>query len=692
MRILFALAFTSFFLVTGCDCSGPPVRRCSTSADCRAGSMCIDGLCVAGSDGSHLDGGGTDGRPDFDGRIPVAVSIAIMPASPTITVIDGAVTTVDLEIVATYDDGSTRPITTGFWSADVPPLGAIDRDTGVYTASGAIAGTTTVEVDAISMTATTTVTVRVERTVLGTDVPGDAPTRFGATGATDPASEVSLLYPLEGTVFPENVRAADLQWATDRGAAGDIFRVRTETTGVRVDAYVLHSGGGFGSHWLPDAATWRVIAESAPEATVTMTVDRWIAASSTHVAGVARHVRFADATIRGAIYYWDLGAGRIVRIAGDGSGLESFLPNPPARTSDGRRCVACHAVSHDGTRMAAELWDGGDASAIFDLTVDLTGDPAPTLVAPGITSFLTATFSPDNGRLIGNAGNELFLIDGATGSRIVAGGAGLPATGSANPAWSPDGMHIAYVSNTDGTWAVDYRRGDLSIIDVTGPDTFAAPRTILSSPPSVVARPSWSPTSGFVAFQFGEYSRAFEDHGDGTHTRRNATIRMSSPDGTSVYDLGALNGTGTNNYYPTFSPFDEGGYFWLAFFSTRSYGNEVVGTGTTERRQLWVAAIDSTPTGGLDASSAPYWLPQQTVTSDNMAAFWAPEACRADGRTCATSGECCSGFCRDTGSGPVCVPPDIVECSHDGEACRDDGDCCEGEGATCVANVCSGIG
>ena len=75
-----------------------------------------------------------------------------------------------------------------------------------------------------------------------------------------------------------------------------------------------------------------------------------------------------------------------------------------------------------------------------------------------------------------------------------------------------------------------------------------------------------------------------------------------------------------------------------------------------------------------------------------MAAFWAPEACRADGRTCATSGECCSGFCRDTGSGPVCVPPDIVECSHEGEACRTDADCCAGEGATCVANVCSTIG
>ena len=55
------------------------------------------------------------------------------------------------------------------------------------------------------------------------------------------------------------------------------------------------------------------------------------------------------------------------------------------------------------------------------------------------------------------------------------------------------------------------------------------------------------------------------------------------------------------------------------------------------------------------------------------------------------SDDCCSGFCRDTGAGPVCVPPDEVECSERGEACGSDSDCCEGAG-TCIANVCSDLG
>src|SRR5690606_28356108 len=160
-----------------------------------------------------------------------------------------------------------------------------------------------------------------------------------------------------------------------------------------------------------------------------------------------------------------------------------------------------------------------------------------------------------------------------------------------------------------------------------------------------------------VAFQHGQHSRAFSG------ARQEARVRLSSRDGSVVWDLEALNGGATNSYYPTFSPFDEGGYFWPAFFSTRDYGNAQARTRGTGRRQLWVSAISHAPTPGADPSHPAYWLPQQDVTQQNMAAFWAEEACRADGRTCATSGECCSGFCRDTGSGPVCVPPDEVPCS-----------------------------
>lgn len=662
-------------------------RTCATSTQCPAPQICIDGTCRLQADGGGLDGGavGDTGVPN-DAHVHTLTGMHVEPATTTLTATDGSMPTVDLALMADYDDGTSSEITTGVWSGDAPVIGLVDRTTGVFTAGGIVGGRATVTAMASGMMATATVDVAIQRNVIDTGAPTDAASHFTGTSVSDPTRAAGLVYPLDGTVFPQNVYPADVQWTG--GAADDLYQVRLDAPGVQVRAYVLNSGAGFGFHWLPTPEAWRALAESATEVDVTVAVDRWESATSTVIAGTPRHVRFADATIRGAIYYWDLGQGRIQRINGDGTGRVDFMPNPPARPADGRRCVACHAISRDGTRMAAELWDGGDTSAIFDLTGDTTLSPPPMIVSPGVVSFLTATFSPDNSRLVASAGNRLFLVDGNTGTTIPS---TLPTTATAHPEWSPDGTQIAYVitNNVSSGWAVDFTHGDLGVIDVTAPDTFGTPRTILSAgTPAVIARPSWSPDSHLIAFQHGVHSRSYLDPGRLVDFQP-ASVEMVTRDGVTSYGLANLNGGAANSFYPTFSPFDEGGYYWLAFFSTRDYGNAQVGTAGTGRRQLWVAAVRSSPTPGVDPSFAPYWLPQQNVADHNMAAFWTQEACHMDGLHCSTSGECCSGFCRDTGSGPMCVPPDIVTCSHETEACTTDADCCTGEGTTCIGNRCT---
>lgn len=678
--------------LTACSASTPMTgRACTAPRDCAASEVCIDGTCTARSATDSSVGTDSSG---FDTSLPdgghrTLVSIAITPDAPTVVARDGVAATVDLDVTATFDDGSTETLASGFWSAPVSVVGEVDSTSGLFTASGAVAGMVTVSVEALGMTASTPVTVTIEHTLYSEGTPSDAADHFSAVPVDDAARRAPLLYPLGGALFPGNVAAADIQW--DGGAAGDLYRVRMTLPTVNVVAYVAWDGD---DHFLVPAAAWRALAESAPETDVTLTVDRYEASSGEVIAGTPRSFRFADATIRGAIYYWDLSEGRIQRIRGDGTGREDFMPTPPARPSDGRRCVACHTISRDGRKMAAELWDGGDFGAIFDLTADLSVDPAPTLVPPSVQHFLTATFSPDTTRLVASAGNELFLMDGDTGARLSAGGSGLPAAGAAHPTWSPDGASVAYASGTNGGSAVDFTVSDLSLIPVTGPDAFGAPTTIFPGAGLAVAHPSWSPDSAYLAIQHGAHSRAREDLGPGVTPRtvpRDATLKMVRRDGAEVYPLENLNAGATQSYFPTFSPFDEGGYFWLAFFSTRDYGNSRAGTAGTGRRQLWVAAVRDAPTAGSDPSFTPYWLPQQDRATNNMAAQWTEEACRADGRGCATSGECCSGFCRDEGAGPVCVPPDRVTCSEEGEACHMGSDCCD-PAAACVSNRCGTLG
>lgn len=651
--------------------SGP----CTTDGDCEATERCVDARCEPRPDASSGDDAG-----GLDATMRSLSGLEITPSAPVLRSLNGAAESIAFEVVARFDDGSSVPVSSAFWSVSSRLLGSIDATTGVFTADGTLAGTVVVTAEALGHSASTTLTVEVEHEILVEGTPADAATRFAGPAIDDAPRAARLLYPLAGAVFPENVHPADVQW--EGGVEGDLYRVRLETTGVRVVGYVSHSGEGFGYHWLIDRPAWRALAESAPETDVTVRVDRWEAASGEVIAGTPRIIRFADAVIRGAIYYWDLEGGRIQRIRGDGTGLESFMPNPPPRASDGKRCVACHAVSRDGRKMAAELWDGGDYGAVFDLTADLSGDPAPTLSAlppaAGASNFLTASFNPDGSRLIGNIQTALFLMDGV-GATIPS--TGLPTTGAAHPSWSPDGAEVAFITNTNGHWGVDFTTGDLAVIDVLPDDAFAPARTIFTGAPRVASRPSWSPDSQWIAFQHGEHSRSFSG------TRQPAVVRMVSRDGSRVFDLEALNGEGEDSYYPTFSPFDEGGYFWLAFFSTRDYGNAQVGTRGTGRRQLWVSAVSSSPSDGADPSHPPYWLPHQDVRSQNMAAYWSEEPCVAEGRSCASSGECCSGFCRDTGEGFLCVPPDEVSCSEVGEACGSDADCCEGAGS-CIGNRC----
>src|SRR5262249_19926606 len=128
------------------------------------------------------------------------------------------------------------------------------------------------------------------------------------------------------------------------------------------------------------------------------------------------------ADVSGAVYYWDLGEGKMQRI--DATGRHPAIPNPPVDPSPmrpGNRCVACHAVSKDGRYLAATLWGAGfGPGSVFDLSNPAiqTADPAPTLVPPGTYNALFSTFNPDATRLLVSTGNALSLLDPKTGMPV----------------------------------------------------------------------------------------------------------------------------------------------------------------------------------------------------------------------------------------------------------------------------------
>ena len=665
----------------------------------------------AGADAGASGGAGAGGGIGSDAGNPTdVVSLVVSPATATLASVDGSMPTQVFSLLAVQRDGQQVPLTTGTWAPNQDALGAVtvDAATGdaTFTANGIAGGTAAITVGAVGfngavLQASAMVTVQVQRTVIAPGAPAGAAGSFTAAAPDPSGTSAQLLYPLDGAYMPNNVAPIDVQWAN--GAAGDLYRVTLVTPHASVTAYVVNSGAAFTFDWTVDAPSWRTLAESDPGQPVAVTVDLLHTATNTLVAGTPVHVRIAQGSLYGQVYYWAISEGLLQTISATTGARSPVMANPPTG------CVACHTISRDGRYLAGSLDGSPRQLATFDLTdtAALAANPAESLFAPSLAEVF-ATFNNDGTLLLASGyGSAQGGGDGTDGFNLINAktGAAAPSTGLptslhvTHPDWSPDGNNVVYVGNTAGEtqgYYSHYTSSDIFVMPASGGDTpvFGAP-TLLhhgadamggAEMGSADAHPTWSPDSSLVAFQHGQvaYSQ-FNPFGAiyVTTVGANATaVRLDNANG------GA---TGTSGFWPTFSPFttSEGGvtYYWLAFFSERDYGNAQAGTKGTSRRQLWVTAVRSGGGAG-DPSSVPYWLPGQDSTSDNAAARWAPTACRANAAACQVSSECCSGSCLpnpgDAG-GFVCQTPQN-QCHSQGQLCGGAADCCAG--LICTGNVC----
>jgi hypothetical protein len=469
--------------------------------------------------------------------------------------------------------------------------------------------------------------------------------------------------------------------------------VRLNKPRAEVVAYIEHDGAGFGNHWLVDEGAWRSMAQTDADAPMGITVTRLEQATGDVISSEPVQMRFAPGTISGSVYYWDIAAGRIIRIDDGTATREQFMPTPPT-ANDGANCVGCHSVSNSGRYMVGRLGGGNNIGAVFDLTKDLTQSPPPTefpLDDPD-RRWWFSTWSDDDSRLMvsvneGGTAGELRLMDPFTGDWIDPASGTLPTGGTTHPAWSPDGSLVAYVANVDN-WGGTNTAGDIATLPVTGPDSFGTPQVVRAGNDvpgahpagQATSYPTWSPDSQWLSFAHGTGSRS---------ENMQAALYMMRRDGSDVVRLDNASGgaDAVNTFQPNFSPFETGDYFWLSYLTRRDYGNAEVGTRGTSRQQIWVSAVSTDPQPGEDPSEVGYWLPGQNPDSMNIAAYWAPRACRSDGEACSVGGECCSGECLPgEGGALVCSPPPPERCREVTETCSTHNDCC-GD-MFCAANVC----
>jgi WD40-like Beta Propeller Repeat len=452
----------------------------------------------------------------------------------------------------------------------------------------------------------------------------------------------------------------------------------------------------------------------------------------------------AQATLKGSIYYnsynsqlgnpaaglaGGLGglAGGLGGFGGIGGGVGgnngSILRIRPGRTAElfakQGSCTGCHSMSANGERLilmepanaggvAGGLFGGGGAGGgatdgqAYAITPDTMPNPMPARAAAA-TSFVGLT--PDGKLYVSStaslgvgprgAGGQSALYETDTG--MVVSGSGIPAQ-AMMPTFSPDGTLLTFSDGAQGGKAIVVMDFDIKTRKASKPRTVLKHNLLLGWPfilpdnrAVIFSVTSEGDFSGAGAGVMGAVGQGPASDLGLVDLQTMKLIWLAKTIGfKSEADLNSNktylpfgNADVHQHYYPTVSPVSAGGYFWIFFDTIRHYGNQGL------RRQLWGAAIAvpavtelSTGNYESDPSFPAFYLPGQELPVANHRAFTALDPCRADGASCETGVDCCTGFCTDGKCGKV-----DKRCSKTGEACKTKSDCCN-PAEQCLGGFC----
>jgi hypothetical protein len=367
-------------------------------------------------------------------------------------------------------------------------------------------------------------------------------------------------------------------------------------------------------------------------------------------------VQVAAAPLPGDVLYWSSTARGIKRgsFASGRSRLEANL-------AGGDACVGCHALSRDGTRLAVA--NGEDRLEIFEgpqWTAKVWPEtmPAAPMMPPGTqkgamamapmmpmpkrgpAEYGWASFSPDGSQLVYAAKGKLRVIGSETGLEVPKFRL-PPETSVSHPDWSPDGGAIA-VSYAMGKASKSNKlvRGSaIAVLQIQPDGMFGEPETLVPSrsPDDTLTFPVYSPDGRWLAYS----------HANGaSKDNPRAQLWIVAADGSSApvlleranrpVDPAATQDVANN--MPTWAPASGDKLGFIAFSSTRDYGNVFAGV---QRDQLWVSAIDfAALEAGRDPSAPAFWLPFQDPAESNHRALWAPASTPVE-QECASTFESC---------------------------------------------------
>jgi hypothetical protein len=653
---------------------------------------------------SFGDSGASDGGSLSGGALS---AVHIVPANATVTVRAGSQVTQTYQVMGIVDGAGPEVDVTSrfvFYVPDNYLVGGFPLNGGpLFTSRLPMTptdppqqgGTLTVQAQATNpgnalVTATTSLTVQLVAQLLdpsGAAVPSNAQNLFGgpsdggapdsgladsgaSVGALDPMRAPTVYYPNNGAMLPPNLAQLEVHWQPG-SPANTLFRVSFESASASIVYYVRCGNGAVSAPGLVagacalhlDATGYGYLAQSnAGHGNVALTVAGTDDNGTSYGVSASDNLQFAQEPVNGGVYYWDVTQKRIMRFDFGGTQTTPDIFLAPLDYGTDGTCIGCHALSHDGTRMAASQGGQHDGRLIY---LNNIGKPTtPPLPARTDRNYLTqngdandhiqfASFNPSGDRFVAVYGdvdstsvgpdggmfpdrNKLWFHDGTTGV-ILAGAEKLLSFEPDHPSWSPDGAMIAMTHvGAHNTSQREYSGG----IDVA---TFS--NGVLGDPivviPSLVPgtntyNPDFVPDSSFFVFSQSTCPIGQENTGQcdsDVAGNLNATTWAARPvaNATPVHldKAGAPglsdNGTTPIDTFPRSTPFKttqgSGKLFWFTVASQRNPGLRQK-TGSTQQL-LWMFAVNpSLVVAGQDGSFPGFFLPFQDLSTSNHIAQW----------------------------------------------------------------------